>query len=64
MKRWKEAAKYCEEKYKVTADYGEKFFMCPECGEPIYASDYPSKKDWDECPVCDFNFRRGSMLYG
>lgn len=50
---WKKMAKYCEEEYGVFVDWEEHFFICPECGEPIYEC------DWEEdelyaCPVCEF----------
>jgi len=58
---WEKIAHYVEETYGVQVDWEEKFFICPECGEPIY------KCDWYEedyflghkstgtiyCPVCE-----------
>ena len=55
MKRWKDAAKYCRREYGVYVDNGEGFFVCPECGESIYA------EDWDKCPICEFNFKEGEQ---
>ena len=34
-------------------DYEEGFFICPECGEPIYACDWQGH-DFSTCPVCEF----------
>ena len=59
MKRWKDAAKYCRREYGVYVDNGEGFFICPECGESIYAEDWEDHENWDECPICGFNFKEG-----
>ena len=59
MKRWKDAAKYCRREYGVYVDNGEGFFICPECGESIYAEDWESHENWNECPICGFNFKEG-----
>ena len=59
MKRWKDAAKYCRREYGVYVDNGEGFFICPECGESIYAEDWEDYENWDECPICEFNFKEG-----
>ena len=48
MKRWKDAAKYCRREYGVYVDEGEGFFICPDCGEPLYEDDWDSYKNWDE----------------
>ena len=61
MKRWKDAAKYCRREYGVYVDNGEGFFICPECGESIYAEDWEDHEDWDECPICEFNFKEGEQ---
>mgnify|MGYP002680662389 CR=1 FL=1 len=34
----------------------EDYFVCPECGEPILADDYPAH-DFSECPICGFRFK-------
>ena len=59
MKRWKDAAKYCRREYGVQVDNGEEFFICPDCGEPIYRKDWEGHENWDECPICEFNFKEG-----
>lgn len=59
MKRWKDAAKFCRRDYGVYVDHGEGFFLCPECGEPIYFEDWEDYENWDVCPVCDFNWKKG-----
>ena len=51
---WEARAKEVEEVYGGYVDWEEAFYICPECGEPVY------KCDWDEdeltkflCPVCE-----------
>ena len=51
---WEERAKEVEEVYGGFVDWDEVFYICPECGEPVY------KCDWDEteltkflCPICE-----------
>ena len=59
MKRWKDAAKYCRREYGVQVDNGEEFFICPDCCEPILKEDWEDYENWDECPICGFNFKEG-----
>ena len=59
MKRWKDAAKYCGREYGIYVNNGEQFFRCPECCEFIYAEDWEDHENWDECPICGFNFKEG-----
>lgn len=59
MYTWYTAAIYCEEIYGVHLDSNEGFFICPECGEPIYESDWDEHPDWSECPICGFMFEEG-----
>ena len=58
MYTWLEAAIYCEETFGIHVDTREGFFICPECGEPIYECDWRGH-DWDYCPICNFNFMEG-----
>lgn len=51
---WKLAAEYAEEVYGVQVDEEEEFFICPECGEPIYECDW-TDSDFMFCPICGFN---------
>lgn len=55
MMTWFEAGVCCEEFYGMSLNTAEGYFVCPECGEPLYNTDYPSHC-WDECPVCGFEF--------
>ena len=57
MSNWELIAKKCEADYGVQVDWGEEFFVCPECGDPIYSSDYKDedfiKNDYYICPICE-----------
>ena len=50
---WKEAACLCETVYGTYVDWEERFFICPECDEPIYEDDWEDM-DLSFCPVCEF----------
>jgi hypothetical protein len=54
MFTWHTAAVCCEEFYGVHVDMNEGFFICPECGEPIYECDWEEHSDWEMCPICEF----------
>jgi len=53
MKKWEMIALALEVTYGVYVDWKERFFNCPECGEPIYEDDWIDD-DLICCPVCDF----------
>lgn len=36
---WEIVAMEMQETYGAMVDFDEKFFICPECGEPVYADD-------------------------
>lgn len=59
MYTWLEAGTYCEETYGMTLNTKEGYFVCPECGEPIYEEDWHEHDEWDICPICGFNFWEG-----
>ena len=58
---WEMVARAVEESTGTFVDWDEEYFICPECGEPVY------KCDWQEsdytlgqgfngeywCPICD-----------
>lgn len=54
MKTWEQVANQVREDFGMFVDWDERFFICPECDEPIY------EEDWDKdiilengyCPVC------------
>lgn len=55
FKSWEEVAHYCEDTFGVYVDWEERFFDCPECGEPLYEcdwTDYP----FNTCYVCEVVF--------
>ena len=56
---WHTAAVMCEELYGIHVNMKEGSFICPECGEPIYESDWEDHLEWDECPICGFLFEEG-----
>ena len=58
---WKTVAEYCEKIYGIQYDRDEEFFICPECGEPIYNDDWDNPDwDWQFCPICEFDFVEGA----
>ena len=57
MIEWFETSKIVAEEYGTQVDYEEEFFICPECGESIYAEDWEDYENWDKCPICEFNFK-------
>ena len=52
---WEEAAEYCYMTFGVQVDHEERFFICHECGEPIYEEDYDGH-DFSMCPICETYF--------
>ena len=57
MNSWYNAAKYCENTFGSHLDEDEGFFVCPECGEPIYFMDWAGEHvSWDICPICECSF--------
>lgn len=53
--KWNEVAKVVENDFGTQVDWEERFFVCPECGEPLYTEDWP-EYNWDTCPICGFEF--------
>lgn len=52
---WKYNVKTIEKVYGSYVNWEERFYICPECGEPVY------EEDWDDehlkyflCPICEF----------
>lgn len=52
---WESNAQIIEEVYGGFVDWGNHFYICPECGEPVYESDYRGLEFL--CPVCEFDDR-------
>ena len=51
---WFYIAQTLEKDYGIHVDYEEGFFICPECGEPIYEDDYDLL--YTICPICEEPF--------
>lgn len=62
MGTWLEAATFCEEIYGIVLNTKEGFFICPNCGEPIYERDWENHNDWYECPICAESFGAAEIL--
>ena len=61
---WEANAKFVEKVYGGYVDWEERFYNCPECGEPIYEC------DWDVnelvkfiCPICEFTEEDGELQF-
>ena len=55
---WEKVAHLVEANYGGYVDWKERFFLCPECGEPVYECDWADSDlvNGDEdfmCPVCE-----------
>ena len=52
---WEVNANIVEKVYGGFVDYEERFYICPNCEEPVYECDW---LDWDfegfVCPVCEW----------
>ena len=55
---WEEIANQVQEETSTFVDWEERFFFCPECGEPLYEADWEAK-DFLKigktiyCPICE-----------
>ena len=57
MTNWFNVANSVSNDYCTLVDFDERFFICPECGEPIYDEDW-NDTDFENntiCPICGFN---------
>ena len=52
---WTYVAIFLERDYDAYVDWEEEYYICPECGEPIYKSDNPYIELGMICPVCEYN---------
>ena len=50
--KWSECAKMCRKVFGSHIDWEERFFECPECGEPLLEIDW-EEHNWECCPVCE-----------
>ena len=57
---WEDNAKCVEQFYGAYVDWEERFYICPECGEPVYECDWSNEDfcDW-LCPVCGYAEEEG-----
>lgn len=55
MMAWTVNAYIADMFYGESVNYEERFYVCPNCGEPIYECDW-SEKDLEDflCPICEF----------
>ena len=52
---WELNARVAESVYGVQVDWEEGFYVCPECGEPVYNEDWTDEDLSNEfCPICGF----------
>lgn len=52
---WEANAKIVEEIYGGYVDWEERFYNCPECGEPVYECDWTVDELLCLCPICGFD---------
>lgn len=55
MTNWEINAHKVEDIFGGYVDWDERFYECPDCGEPIYECDW-SDEDlvFELCPICEF----------
>ncbi len=58
MSKWEQIARHVRTVYGSFIDWDERFFICPDCGEPIYECDW-ADHDFTTCPVCEFDWEDG-----
>lgn len=55
MDFWEANAKKIEQDYGGFVDWKERFYICPECGEPVYDDDWSQFALSEElCPICGY----------
>ncbi len=53
---WEINANFAAVVYGVFVDWDERFYECPECGEPIYECDWTDEElKEDLCPICGYH---------
>ena len=57
---WENNARYVERVYGAYVDWDERFYICPECEEPVYEDDWTENDLCDSlCPVCGWMEEEG-----
>lgn len=52
---WEARAEQVINGYGCFVDWEERFYHCPECGEPIYECDWSEEMLGEFiCPICEF----------
>lgn len=52
---WEANAKIVEEVYAGYVNWKERFYLCPECEEPVFECDWSVQELVNSlCPVCGF----------
>lgn len=60
MNQWECNANDVAYVYGSFVDWDERFYICPECGEPIYECDWNENKLRDVyCPICELKEEDG-----
>ena len=49
---WEDAARFCKKTFGVYVNWEERFFICPECDEPVYSIDWEDE-NLVTCPICE-----------
>ena len=64
--KWYNLAELCLMTYDTQVDWEEEFFVCPECGEPIYMEDWGNHESMSKyyCPVCEYSYANDFMEEG
>lgn len=52
--QWEKNATYANDTYGAYVNWEDRFYECPECGEPVYEDDW-SERELKEflCPICE-----------